>query len=210
MHDISPPLVTSGARRGCGYRQPGGAYFAVPLGPGGRPIEEFLIDPPVVVDDPARLGLASVGVTLIERDGVTHVLDIVGREHNPTVASFIDEGRRLGISRRAPRTIDFARITHASRLLLAHAHADIANAAEFPCERHCPCQVAEHLVPGFADMCARLWWEEPLEAARHRLALFASFPIPQIEVVRDEAGGSHVSTAELASRAGVPVVEVER
>jgi hypothetical protein len=51
---------------------------------------------------------------------------------------------------------------------------------------------------------------EPLEAARHRLALFASFPIPQIEVVRDETGGSHVGTAELASRAGVPVVEVER
>jgi hypothetical protein len=125
------PLVTSGARRGCGYRQPGGAYFAVPVGPGGRPIEEFLIDPPVVIDDPRRLGLASVGVTLIERDGVTHVIDIVGREHYPTVASFIDEARRLGISRRAPRTIDFARITPASRLLLAHPHADIANAAEF-------------------------------------------------------------------------------
>jgi hypothetical protein len=209
MTNMPMPLVTSGARRGCGYRQPGGAYFAVPLGPGGRPVEEFLIDPPVVIDDPARLGLASVGVTLIERDGVTHVLDIVGREHYPTVASFIDEIRRLGVSRRAPRTIDFQRITRASRLLLAHAHADIANAAEFPCERRCPCDVAEHLTPRSADMCARLWWEEPLGAARHRLALFASFPIPQLEVVRDETGGSHVSTTELASRAGVPVVEVE-
>jgi hypothetical protein len=29
-------------------------------------------------------------------------------------------------------------------------------------------------------------------------------------VVRDEAGGSHMSTTELASRGGVPVVEVER
>jgi hypothetical protein len=138
------------------------------------------------------------------------VVDIVGREHYPTVASFVDEARRMGISRRAPRTIDFARITPASRLLLAHAHADIANAAEFPCQRRCPCHVTEHLQARFADMCARLWWEEPLEAARHRLALFASFPIPQIEVVRDHAGASHQSTAELASRAGVPVVEVER
>src|SRR6185437_5592524 len=125
--------------------------------------EEFLIDPSVVIEDPGRLGLASVGVTLIERDGVTHVIDIVGREHYPTVASFIDEARRLGISRRAPRTVDFARITRASRLLLAHGHADIANAAEFPCEERCPCHVAEHLVPGFGDMCARLWSEEPLE-----------------------------------------------
>jgi hypothetical protein len=208
MTDTATPLVTSGARRGCGYRQPG-AYFAVPLGPGGHPIEEFLIDPPIVID-PARLGLASVGVTLIERYGITHVLDIVGREHYPTVASFIDEARRLGVSRRAPRTIDFERISPPSRLLLAHAQADIANAAEFPCDRRCPCHVTEHLNSGFGDMCARLWWEEPLEAARHRLAVFASFPIPQIEVVRDETGGSHVSTTEHASRAGVPVVEVER
>jgi hypothetical protein len=210
MTNTPAPLVTSGARRGCGYRQPGGAYFAVPLGPGGRPIEEFLIDPPVVIDDPARLGLASVGVTLIERDGVSHVIDIVGRQHYPTVASFIGEARRLGISRRAPRTIDFGRITPASGLLLAHPHADIANAAEFPCEARCPCHVAEHLMLGFGDMCARLWWAEPLEAARHRLALFASFPIAQIEVVRDDTGGSHVNTIERASGAGVPMVEVEK
>lgn len=210
MNDTSTPLVTSGARRGCGYRQLGGAYFAVPLGPGGRPVEEFLIDPPVVIDDPARLGLASVGVTLIERDGITHVLDIVGREHYPTVASFVEEVRRLGVSRRAPRTIDFQRITTASRLLLAHQHADIANAVEFPTDARCPCHVGEHLAAGYAEMCARLWWQEPLQAAQHRLALFSSFPIPQIEVVTDEAAGSHVSTMSLASRSHVPVLEVER
>ena len=209
MTDTSTPLVTSGARRGCGYRQPGGAYFAVPLGPGGRPIEEFLIDPPIVID-PARLGLASVGVTLIERDGITHVVDLVGREHYPTACSFVDEARRMGVSRRAPRTTDFGRITPTSRLLLAHAHADIANAAEFSCEDRCPCHVPEHLAAGFAGMCARLWWHEPLEAAQHRLALFASFPIPQIEVVRDERAGKHFDTIAIASQAGVPVVEVER
>jgi hypothetical protein len=65
-------------------------------------------------------------------------------------------------------------------------------------------------VPAFADMCARLWWEEPLEAAHHRLALFASFPIPQIEVVTDHASGTHATTVAMASHAGVPVVEVER
>lgn len=81
MSDESRPLTTSGQRRGCGYRQPGGAYFAVPLAPGGRPVEEFLIDPPVVVEDAARLSLTSVGVAVFERDGVTHLVDIVGREH---------------------------------------------------------------------------------------------------------------------------------
>jgi len=210
MHDESRPLVTSGQRRGCGYRQPGGAYFAVPLAPGGRPVEGFLIDPPVVIEDAARLGLTSVGVAVFERDGVTHVVDIVGREHYPTVAEFVDEARRLGVSRRAPRTIDFAQITAQSRLLLAHAHAGIANAAEFPTDAICPCHVDAHLAAGFQGMCARLWWQEPLQGAQHRLALFASFPIPQIEVVRDPVGGGHLATIELASKAGVPVIEVER
>ena len=210
MSDTFAPLVTSGGRRGCGYRQPGAAYLAVPLGPGGRPVEEFLIDPPVVIDDPARLGLTSVGTAMIERDGVTHVLDIVGREHYPTVLSFIDEARRMGISRRISRNTDFSKITPASRLLLLHAHADIANAAEFPTTERCPCHVPEHLADGFTDMCARLWALEPLDAAQHRLAMFASFSIPQIEVVRDPVGGTHSHTMAAAATAGVPVVEVDR
>ena len=209
MTNTTEPLVTSGGRRGCGYRESGGAYLAVPLGPGGRPVEEFLVDPPTVVDQ-AKLGLHAVGITLVERDGVTHVLDIVGREHYPTVAAFIDEARTMGISRRASANTDFTRITRDSRLLLLHADAEIANAPEFPTERHCPCRVDEHLAEGFGDMCARLWWDEPLVGAQHRLAIVASFPIPQIEVVRDHEGGKHAATATAAARAGIPVIEVDR
>jgi hypothetical protein len=174
-------------------------------------VEEFLIDPPVEVEESSRrLGLTSVGVGVFERDGITHVVDIVGREHYPTVAQFVDEARRLGVSRRAPRTIEFARITAQSRLLLANAHADVANAGEFPTDAACPCHVAEHLQLGFAGMCARLWWQEPLQGAQHRLALFASFPIPQIEVVTDPVRAGHLETIELASKAGVPVIEIVR
>ena len=81
---------------------------------------------------------------------------------------------------------------------------------EFPTDARCPCHVPDHLADGYAAMCARLWWQEPLPGAQHRLALFASFPIPQIEVVTDRAAGKHVATKNTASRAGVPVVEVER
>ncbi len=203
MSDTFAPLVTSGGRRGCGYRQPGAAYLAVPLG-------EFLIDPPVVVDDPGALGLTSIGTTMIERGGITHVLDIVGREHYPTVLAFVDEARRMGISRRISRNSDFSKITPASRLLLLHPHADIANAPEFPTSEACPCQVPEHVAEGFTDMCARLWALEPLDAAQHRLAMFASFPIPQIELVRDPVGGTHSHAMAAAASAGVPVVEVDR
>jgi hypothetical protein len=174
-------LVTSGARRGCGTREPGGAYLAVPLGPGGSPVEAFLIDPPTAVDARA-LGLAAVGTTMIERDGITHVLDVVGREHYPTVAGFVDEARRLGVSRRISKTAAFWRLTRDSRLLLLHPHALIANAAEFPATGiRCPCEIPEHQAEGFSDMCARLWWQEPLAGAQRRLAIFASFPIAQIE-----------------------------
>jgi hypothetical protein len=68
--------------------------------------------------------------------------------------------------------------------------------------------VTEHLAEGYADMCARLWWEEPLEGAARRLAIFGSFPIAQIEVVRDPAGGTHAETISRASGAGIAVVEV--
>jgi hypothetical protein len=207
---MSELLVTSGARRGCGSRQPGGAYLAVSLGPGGLPVEHFLVDPPVAVDA-GSLGVIAVGTTMIERDGVSHVLDVVGCEHYPTVAAFIDEARRLGISRRIAKTAEFSRLTRDSRLLLLHPHADIANALEFPAGRRCPCEVDEHLSERFSGMCARLWWEEPLgPAAQRRLAIFASFPIAQIEVVRDPARGTHTETMSRASAAEMPVVEVER
>jgi len=202
--------VTSGARRGCGTRRAGDAYLAVPLSPYGRPVESFLVDPPHVVRKDA-LGLAAVGTRMIERDGVTHVLDVVGREHYPTVRSFVDEARRLGVSRRISRTAGFERLTRESRLLLLHERADVANALEFDARRRCPTERDEHLANGFRGMCARLWWEPDVrKSGQCRLAIFASFPIAQIEVVTDPAAGSHVHTIEKASKAGIPVVEVER
>lgn len=212
MSKSSTQLVTSGGRRGCGYRQPGGAYVAVPLGPGGRPIEGFLIDPPHVLgeEDRGKLGLCARGVKLIDRDGVTHVYDIVGREHYPTVRDFVDEARRMGVSRRVAARLDFARITRDSRLVLLHEHADVSNAPEFRTERCCPCGVDEHLRERFGDMCVRLWWDEPLAGAQHRLAIFAVFPIPQIEVVRDPERKRHAATVKMARNAEVRVVEVDR
>jgi hypothetical protein len=195
-------LVTSGARRGCGIRQPGGAYLAVPLGPGGSPAEHFLIDPPILID-PDSLGLSAVGTALH-----TCSTSSAASTTRPSPSS-IEEARRLGISRRIAKTADFSRITRARRLILLHAHADIANAWDFETARRCPCDDAEHLAEGFSGMCARLWWDEPLPAA-HRLAAFASFPIPQIEVVRDPSGGTHTDTIATASKSGVPVVEVDQ
>ena len=207
--DMGETVSTPGGRRRCGVRQPGAAYLALPLAPGGRPVEEFLVDPPQVVSRDS-LGLSAIGVTLVEREGVTHVLDIVGREHYPTVASFIEELRRMGVSRRISRNVDFARLGADSRLVLLHEHADIANALEFPSARRCPCEREEHLDESYREMCARLWADEPLEGAAHRLGIFAVLPIAQIEVVRDPASRGHIDTRRRAAQAALPVVEVDR
>ena len=37
--------------RGCGDRTPGGLYIESGLGPGGVPLEHFLVDPPLPVPD---------------------------------------------------------------------------------------------------------------------------------------------------------------
>ena len=114
--------------RGCGQRKKGGVYLTVPESPFGSPLENFLIDPPIVVSL-AELGIGARGVYLIERNNVTHVFDVVGRQHYPNVADFIEEARLLGISRRAELP-DYSRLTSQSRLVLIHERAHIRNWAE--------------------------------------------------------------------------------
>jgi hypothetical protein len=114
--------------RGCGERTEGGTYACVPTGVNGQPIEHFILCQPLRIDadeygltalgtklvdvpetcpdcggtgvdifDPAQDCLGCKGETMIL---TTHVFDIIGRAHYPNIADFIEEGRRLGISRR--------------------------------------------------------------------------------------------------------------
>jgi hypothetical protein len=111
-----------GVKRGCNFRVEGAVYLEVGLGNGGKPLEFFLSDPPVPMTCDTK-----VGVELIERDGVTHVLDWVGEQHYPFAADALEEGRRYGFSRRVPRTLDLSRLTAASRILLVHARGLVTN-----------------------------------------------------------------------------------
>lgn len=56
--------------RGCSPRKSGGVYFETGISDKGQPVEYFLCDPPVPVDD---WHLSPVGVQLIERNGITVV-----------------------------------------------------------------------------------------------------------------------------------------
>lgn len=169
------------AERGCGRRVQGGVYAEVQLSPYGRPIEDFILDPPQIVDP--RLGASPRGVQLLEGpEGMTaHVVDWVGSQHYPNVADFVEEVRRMGASRRLPKNLDFNKLGPGSRLLLIHSRAHIHNHRDYYLAVEpftCPTgktdgdHIFDHdsaaddpetgeggeLYPN--EMCAGLWWRD--------------------------------------------------
>jgi hypothetical protein len=230
--------------RGCGQRKCGGIYGECGLSPWGKPLEDFLMDPPVAVD-PTDLGISPIGVTLIDdpATGATHILDWVGEEHYPNVCDALEEVRRFGLSRRLSRTLDFGRLDANSRILLVHRRALITDVAAYVVDwrRSCPKAVPEHADPPHApSLCAGIWWEDvgggqkaapqdgqPADARRVRRAMpsfsyvarsaplgatpayapaiFASFPLSRLVVVRDPEGATHRTALDRAGQASLPV-----
>lgn len=204
--------------------------------PGGKPIEDFLFDPPVLMNAEA-LGIKSLGVTAIESNGVIHLIDVVGSKFYPNVADFIEEVRRLGLSRKIASNFNFSQLTWESRIIVMHRRAFIKNAGKYASTRPCPKGHDYHDGKPKA-MCARLWWEdveggEPIEGEarkvkrqmpsfsyecmsrpegvepQYELAAFASFPIHGIEVVKDLDNNKHVKSLEAARKAKVNVKLVD-
>ncbi len=149
--------------RGCGRRMKRGIYAELGLSPFGRPVEDFLMDPPISVEG---LDIAAQGVTWIERDGAWHLIDWVGSNYYPNIADFVEEIRNFGLSRRLPSNVDFGRLTVASRLIAVHARAIIENEAvrrgyratydaPFVCLRG-----IEGHEKGVPETCASMWWED--------------------------------------------------
>lgn len=154
--------------RGCGARVAGGVYLETGLGPGGEPLEYFLLDPPLPLAT-FPITMAKLGVSLFEHEGVTHVLDWVGSVHYGCPADFLEEVRRFGLSRRAQRTLDFSRLSPASRIFIAHDRGRVidpfpllADRASYSASRvqpYCPKHKPDHLNPDQAIPCAALHWE---------------------------------------------------
>lgn len=129
---VTSRSMTTPVQRGCGTRKMGGVYFESGSGKNGYPLEYFILDRPQLLDA-AALGLSDIGVKLIEdpSTGVYHVLDIVGQEHYPNFADFLEEVRRFGLSRRASLSVEFQKLTAESRILIAHKKAYIRNWPEY-------------------------------------------------------------------------------
>lgn len=166
--------------RGCGTRVAGGTYIEVGLVPPGaalrgmgRPVEDFLLDPPVKLH-PA-MDFSDRGVNIIEQpatDGrvIHHVVDVVGERYYPNVADFVEEVRHMGLSRRIQSTVPFGLLTQHSRIILVHRKAWVNHWPElrnptgnnqdigYRCPRELTTPDALHR-RGEA-MCAGVWWED--------------------------------------------------
>lgn len=147
--------------RGCGSRVAGGVYIETAHGPGGQPVEFFLLDPPLPI--PKGMNLSAIGVHLVEVNGVYHILDVIGREHYPNVADYIEEVRHFGLSRRLPSNLDYSKLTPSSRIICAHERAIVTNMGDWfdyagNEDPRCPKLKEGH--PRSVECCAWVWWND--------------------------------------------------
>jgi len=118
--------------RGCGDREPGGVYAESGLSPRGRPLEEFLFDPPLPIPEGLDLvnkpqlwmrTLASGEPALDEEEQpIFDLLIWVGEEHYLYCSDYLEETRRWGASRRLNPNLDLSLLSRSSRMILAHPH----------------------------------------------------------------------------------------
>jgi hypothetical protein len=148
-----------------------------------------VLDPAPAID-PVTFGLSPIGVKVIERDGIVHLMDWVGEEHYPTPAAFLDEAATMGISRRLPGTTIATRLSPGeSRLLLVHKHAWMAEEVRQHTllnePWYCPHHDVDHEA-GACDegVCSGAWWHSGYaRLSNTRPGIFLSVPITGIDVI---------------------------
>jgi hypothetical protein len=164
--------------RGCGNsRVQGGVYLVTKLVTNGKPLEDFLIDPPVTV--PENLHVPYQGMTTFEREQVCpkcigdhkkfqsymsmgyrcdlcngegkikvhHIADHIGTSHYPHPIDDIEEVRAVGSSRRIPSNFPFHLLTKESRHFRCHEKSYIHNWMEYGRWWGCPKRHPLHLPP---------------------------------------------------------------
>lgn len=133
-----PTLEATNKSRGCGSRKENGLYACVELSPDGMPIEFFLVDPAIKWE-----GSKTLRSPMFIEDGkdVTHLILGVGKTYYPFVPDFVEETRRLGLSKRVPRDIKLDRMTSNSKFLLMHPRA--IPKFEYETDNSCPKNIKE-------------------------------------------------------------------
>ena len=182
----------------CGSsRQKDSLYLECRFGPGGRPLEEFLLCPPVRLSEEILDGLSRQGMHLFPQQVVSdetiyHILDWISEAHYKNVSAFLREGAAINFSRKIQPSFPFEKLSAASRYLPVHARGWIENYEEYfkyepytlPREMCCPLRLVHHRSVGdsrmahgsqiIVDPCARIWMQdiEGGESASERAAEF--------------------------------------
>jgi len=111
------------------------------------PIEALLIDAPL---EDGQIGTPEWfkphrTPLLLEANGAWHLVFWVGAEFYPNVWDFIEETRVAGASRRVPSSMDFSKLTPASRMIFVHPQAKVDVTVP---ELYCPCPKGVHTFAG--------------------------------------------------------------
>ena len=119
--------------RGCGEREPGGVYCESGLSSRGRPLEDFLVDPPLPAPDGLdlinkpqlwqRTYLTGEPALDLEGAPIYDLLIWVGQEYYAYCSDYIEETRRYGASRRLNPNLDLSLLSRSSRMILIHPRA---------------------------------------------------------------------------------------
>lgn len=109
--------------RGCSFRSELSAYCCCGIGPGGMPIEHYLVDPCIPWPGKFQRG---VKILPRHRDNPNSINDLVifvgvGRENYPAVWDYVEETRLFGASRKMPPTLPWEKLTPGqSRMVFVH------------------------------------------------------------------------------------------
>jgi len=154
--------------RGCGDREPGGVYVECGLSSKGRPLEEFLVDPPLPI--PPGLDLVNKpqtwqrmlpsGEAALDVEGlpIYDLLIWVGAEFYPYCPDYLEEVKRYGASRRLNPNLDLSLLSKSSRMILAHPLVINSSWKE-----QCPPESCKREVPGH-DIGITMGDDEPVNA----------------------------------------------
>lgn len=108
--------------RGCGTRDVGACYLSFGIGPGGKEVEYFLVDPVLPWPGSFQRGFKIIPGS----NGVNHVAIFVGESFYASLWTFVEEARRFGISRKVPPTFPFEKLTP-GRSMMFFVHSKTYN-----------------------------------------------------------------------------------
>ncbi|ASN83208.1 hypothetical protein [Deinococcus ficus] len=220
-------MLAKGGARQCGSGRTAGSIYVEAGQPcGGIPVEQFLTDAPWSVD-PDQIHITPMGVTLLEKDGVTHILDWVGSEHYEYPADFIEEARRMGVSRKIPVGTNLSGITPQSTIMLLHKRGSVRNARAVSAASSMLCPSGQHKR---GEDCAGLHWVIPGQGGTTRRqltcgtyevtplpphapdpeyvpAIFMVIPISALTIIRNHDGSISAQAQNAVERSGfMPVI----